>query len=383
MRGTAPQRCPSKPRLALDVPHSSVKLDTRTRVQRERAAIDWLRVESLRKRQRHCGQKPIAKGGVHLRVGATSAAFGGLQTCGGTSCPMCGPKVAAQRREDVTRAVQLWREAGNEVVMGTLTLRHHAGQSLDFLLTAVAACWKRATNGRTWARDRRRFSIAHVVRVWEVTWSPENGWHAHVHFLAFQAAGAGSDGLLESMFGRWRDEALDQGLSAPMMRAQELHRVHGHDAAVQLGLYLAKDAELGTAEDVAWEVTGGAGKYGQTYAPGVVLREAVDGDEDAARLWGEYELAMEKRRTIAWTRGMRDAFGLGAEPDPDEVAAAEDAEQVPTLTIGNRSWGQLVRSGLRWALLDVAAGGAGMADLLAWCAARGVQAWEYGGDPPD
>jgi hypothetical protein len=98
----------------------------------------------------------------------------------------------------------------------------------------------------------------------------------------------------------------------------------------RLASYFSKDAErLGaesTAESVGWEMTGGMGKRGrwESVAPMQLLDLALAGSPAAVDLWGEYELGMEGRRTVGWSRGLRDLLGIGAEVD-DEAVAAEEA----------------------------------------------------------
>lgn len=351
--------------------------------------MEWLRTHSVRRRQRACQSKPIAAA-VELRRSDDGAAFAGLQSCGSATCPNCGPSVARHRREEIEQAVRLWAEHSRPVLFGTLTLRHDRGHSLAFLLDAVAAAWKAATNGRAWARDRRDHGIRAVVRVWEVRLT-QNGWHVHVHFLAFADAGHTGDGLLASMFDRWSRAARRFGLRAPLLRAQDLHRVEGDPAAAaaSLGDYFSKDAEAAgraAPDAIALEMTAGTAKVGRySLGPGQLLERAIAEDDGAGRLWSELELAMESRRTIAWTKGARDLFGLAGERTDEEVAAElpDASEREPAVVLGGREWSRLVRAGLRGPLLAIAARQElRPADIVRWLAARGLHAW-LAAPPPE
>lgn len=365
--------------------------------RRKWALLDWLKWNSCMPRQRACQSKPRDTF-VSIDQGDGAAGFVGLQSCGSIACPHCGPKIAASRTRDVQDAVQLWQAGdGRSLAFGTLTLRHHRGQSLDSLFDAVAACWKAATNGRAWRRDRRDYGIGGYVRVFEVTHGA-HGWHVHVHFLAFLGDDASpwadveaSGGLLASMFDRWSRKAVALGLRAPLLRAQDLHRVTGdpEDTARSMGLYFAKQAAaLGAeldAESIAFEVTGGPLKKQGSRSPGDLLCMAVAGDRAAERLWGEYELAVSRRRTIGWSRGLRDLLGIGVEPDDQEAADAADVPHVHDVRVAlaGPSWSRLVRNGWRGEVLEYARTHT-PASVVAWLRARDLVAWlQAADDPPD
>lgn len=353
--------------------------------------MDFLRLESVRPRQRACQVRPTGtKVSVRNSV-KWGAGFAGLQSCGSTTCPHCGGKIASSRRDDINQATEEWRKVeGQEVAFGTLTLRHNRSQVFDFLMDSAAKCWTAATGGRQWAKDLNSYGIAGYLRVWESKWSDENGWHVHVHFLLFLNAPASTagaidqgapalDALLARMFSRWSKKAQSLGLGVPLLRAQDLHLVEGDDPDV-LGIYFAKqmaeDAK-DPAQDMAWEMAPGAGKVrGESLTPRQLLERAAGGDDDALGRWNEFELGMHKRRTIAWSKGLRDLVGLDAERTPEEIAAEEvgtDADTVVTMLKGQ--WKTIAKTpGARAGLLHVVSTAGGEAAVV-WLAARGVHAW--------
>ncbi len=341
------------------------------------ARMNFLRTESVRRRQRACQSKPT---GTYVAIdhGEAGSTFRGLQTCGSLTCPVCGPRIAATRVREVEAAVDAHRSAGGRIGFGTLTLRHHRGQSLAFLLASVSACWKAATNGRGWRRDRLEHSVQGYARVFEVTYG-RHGWHVHVHFLTFQDGDATPDGLLASMFRRWSDAAVRRGLGAPLMRAQDLHELRGASTAAQvLGLYFAKQAaELGAGDSaaIALEAAGGPLKAQGGLTPAELLDLAAAGDSAALRLWNEYELAMESARTIGWSRGLRDDLGLAAPLDDAAAAAAPPLHEHPErVEVPGPAWSLLVRTGRRGAVLEYATGHT-PGELHAWLRAQGIDAY--------
>ncbi len=346
-------------------------------------------MESLRPRQRACQSRPVGAVGVQLRRSAAAGVgFAGLQSCGSMQCPHCGSKIGAARREDITRGVTAWREGGGTILFGTLTLRHHRGQSLDALADAVSQCWSAVTTGRRWIADRKHHGLRGFVRVWETTRTPANGWHQHVHFVLFVDAGATVDTaeLLASIFGRWSRKAVSLGLAAPLLRAQDLHEVVGtaEQVAEAMGGYLSKQsqdrlavqteqASVDTAKAIGWEVAGGSGKRAKGATPLELLDEAAAGNDDALSLWHEYELAMLGRRTVAWSRGLRDLLGLDVELTDEEIAAAEaGSEDDAVVSIPAPVWRRLVREGGRGPLIVYAGDVRHSVDqIVAWCWQRG------------
>lgn len=346
--------------------------------------MDWLKRESLRDRQRRCMSRMRGRI-VQLRRGDDfGAGYAGLMACGSITCPHCGGKIAAARRDDINEAVELWRaKPGRLVLMGTLTLRHNRRQSFDALADAVSSCWKAATNGRQWRKDRERHGIRGFVRVFETTRSWLNGWHVHVHFLLFVDGAFGVPaGLLDSMFYRWAGKAVALGLDAPLLGVQDMRVVTGRDAAARLSSYFVKDAAGVThtldavqREHVGDEMSSHSSKQGRgpdSLAPMQLLDLAMTGDAYAADLWGEYELGMEGRRTVAWSRGFRDLLGMGAEPDEDEAAAVEDgASEDAVVSFTRDQWRALCQRGLRGRVLEQAAALSAF-ELFEWLAGEGL-----------
>jgi hypothetical protein len=147
--------------------------------------MDWLRQHSARHGQRFCGLS-AAVDEVTVQRSENGVHFGGLMTCNSRQCPSCGPRIAAQTRSDIERAIGNWMTApSRRLLFGTFTSRHKKGQRFDELAAAVSACWKAASNGSSWRNDRIQHGIEHYLRIFEQKWSQANGWHIHVHVLFF------------------------------------------------------------------------------------------------------------------------------------------------------------------------------------------------------
>lgn len=345
--------------------------------------LDFLRTNTRRRRQGLCLAAAFAAEVKVVSSKEGKYAYTGLQTCGSITCPACGPRISAHRREEIRMGLDSWtRGHGGKILFGTLTLRHNRTQTHDELANAIAKCWSRATGGSSWLADRKSHGIVHIIRIWETKWNPVNGWHVHVHFLLLVKDGwAVPADLLKSMFGRWRMAAIAAGLAAPMMLGSDLHEVTGDEAAEQLGTYFAKDAEMKgkqTAEQMAWEMSNSDGKIrGAGFTPGLILQLAAAGVGDFLPLFNEYELSMKKRRTIAWSRGSREDLGLDIELTDEEVTERDELQALlEHVTIPARVFRRIARTkGMRSELLDVVREFGGLTAVL-WLRRRGFEIYD-------
>ena len=365
--------------------------------------MDWLRDHSARHGQRMCGMT-AAVDEVTVNRAASGVSFGGLLTCGSRTCPNCGPRIAAQTRADIERALDNWLTTPTRRVwFGTFTIRHQIGQSFAELADAVSACWGAATGGRGWMRDRELHGIAHTLRIFEQKFSTRNGWHIHVHVLFFIEDAyldtTDHSPLLGTMFKRWASKAQALGFGVPLIRAQDLHHVERGEAIDRVARYFSK--ETTDAGSIAAEMSNAAGKQGITsLTPGQVLAWAMLGEEYVSQLWGaaserqrgrgiagmeyarliyrEFELGMKGRRSIAWSRGMREALGLDAEPTDRELAerqeAVEAAESAILVAMTGAEWRKLNRRRGRRSELAAVAATLDPFELVQWLAGCGVKA---------
>lgn len=404
--------------------------------------MDWLRVNSARHGQRMCGLSAAVdevtvqrgKNGVHfgglLTCGSRTCPSCGPRIAAATRSEIeqaidawMNPGHSNKPHGFGVAGVELERAGDAETVsnvrmskngrrlwFGTFTIRHKRGQGFAELAAAVSSAWAAATGGRGWMRDREEHGIAHYLRVFEQKWSQRNGWHIHVHVLFFVddslpwATKTEHTGLLETMFKRWAAKAVSLGMGVPLIRAQDLHEVDGAAALERVAGYFAKETTDATNEhpgSIAAEMSNGAGKQGITsLTPGQILAWAMDGEAYISQLWGaaadrqrgrgiqgqayarhlyaEFERGMKGRRTIAWSRGMREALGLGAELTDEQLAERQEAQDAATadtlVSMSGHDWRKFnARPGRRAELYAVAATLDGP-ELVSWLAGYGVQA---------
>lgn len=391
--------------------------------------MDWLRENSVRHGQRMCGMSAMVDEVTVQRTPEGRANFGGLLTCGSRTCPNCGPRIAAATRTEIEQAIAAWMPKpvvgfhdetgspahgepttlGHRLWFGTFTIRHHKGQEFAELADAVSKCWAAATGGRGWMRDREAHGIAHYLRVFEQKVSTRNGWHIHVHVLFFiddtTLEDSDHTGLLASMFKRWSRKAIALGFGVPLIRAQDLHQVDQASALDRIADYFAKettDASDAHPGSIGAEMTNAAGKQGiKSLTPGQLLAWAMEGEAYIAQLWGpasprargrglqgrefarllyrQYELGMKGRRSIAWSHGMREALGLGAELTDAELAERQERADAATrdtvVAMSGADYRKFnARPGRRSELINRAEAGASPGELVSWLAGFGVTA---------
>ena len=332
-------------------------------------------------RVKHCGRVPVVGGGIALvcsegAPGERVAGWRGLASCGSVwACPRCAAVIGQRRAAELREALERWEswDSGCAAILLTLTVRHHAGQSLREVWDGLSRAWGRLTSGRPWRRWCEQVGVVGFVRVAEVTYG-HAGWHVHLHvvLVAWSSRGAWySEGtaehFAEDLFVAWERVAAGQGVEA-VPEVQDVRPVTLADAD-RIGRYLAKHGDL-PEWDAADEVARGSVKRGRAgnRTPMQVLADALEtGDMADLAIWWEWEAGSYGRHQQTWSRGLRAHLWLDDERSDDDLAGevvdgAEgitDGEIVASLDRGDAA--VLVLTGDEWrAIRDTSA----VTDLL-------------------
>jgi hypothetical protein len=334
-------------------------------------------VSSL-ERVRKCGRVSVLPGGaVAVRLRGGVAGFAGLATCGSVwSDPVCNAKVMARRAVEVGAAVATAQARGMHVVFATFTMRHHKGQALVGLWTALASGWAKVTSGAEWVKDKGRWQIRGWLRVVEVTHGA-NGWHVHVHVLLFLEGKPSEDAvqaLHGRMFARWSRSLERQGLRAPLMIGQDAHLVTGA-ADKHLAEYFTKATD---ARRIGLEVTQTQSKAARgrhsTRTPWGLLDDVQNlGLVDSLALWHEWEQGSKGRKQLTWSVGFRKELGLLAEETDEDIAGQEHGSADDDLVlIEAEGWRHLTLVPVDLADLLTVTQGQGLAGLRRFLDVRGI-----------
>lgn len=255
--------------------------------------------------------------GVPAGDGFDKTRLGGLAVCGSHLCPVCGPRVANQRTDEI-RAVLDHAGLSPDIwpVMVTLTVAHKNGDGLERLSHGIKSALRR------WKQHRRykaaRPQIAGTVAAFEATHG-RNGWHPHHHVILLVRAPSLSRAMrvVASLRAAWTVSLESEGLSC----GRAGFKATRADKAMR---YLAK-----------WDVASEAGqshrKEGKQggRSPAQLLRDGYAGDRRAAALWAEWATAMKGRSLLRFSPGLRDWAGLSTVSDEEAAEPkAEDAERL-------------------------------------------------------
>lgn len=327
-------------------------------------------------RVRACGRVTHTGGGPTLRVADTDtgrvAGLAGLQSCGSVwACPVCARKIGARRAEEIRHVVSGAFAQGGGAVLVTLTLRHHAGQSLRASWDAARYAWSRVTSGRRYAAECERFGLLGWAAVVEVTHGAEHGWHPHLHVLVLfdrPVSEQTAEVMAMRWWMRWEAALVRKGYTAVANRGGLDARLITPDdsAGSALGTYLSK---------LAHEVTGGHTKDGRhgNRTPFAILRDGLaTGLADDIEAWWAWEQASHGRKQLTWSRGTRDRFGLG-DDQTDEEIAKEDLASDDLIGLPSETW-RTVRP-IAEQLLTVAEIG-GLEAACRWLTRRGLE-WTW------
>lgn len=305
-----------------------------------------------RERVAHCQRTP-AGSAVAVVLKGKAAAFFGLQQCGSVwFCPVCSPRIGAERRNELNRLLKWARRQGLIPILMTLTARHTRDDALVTLTEGVKGAKKRLHQSKIW----RALPIAGHVTATELPCG-RNGWHLHFHVLILVAAP--TEAVAIAITERCRD-AWASALSHEGLECNE----HGFDlrGAAEAGDYVAK---WGAAEELALsgEKLADVADADKGRTPWQLLAIATGLIEDlifsaahARAKWLEYAHVFKGRRQLVWSPGLKAKAGISERTD-EEIAAATEASELhePGQEIGRltrEEWRAVVRKGLRMTLLE-------------------------------
>lgn len=289
---------------------------------------------SSNSRCRKCGRVTVtADGRVGVRANGDSVGYAGLSTCGSVwACPVCNSRIQSVRRLEVGVALANLHANGGGAAFGAITVRHHAGQRLDSLLTGLTYGIARIGQDKTVRSLRAEMGYIGRIQALEVTFGA-NGWHPHRHPLPMFSTPPTEGQLIDlhlAEFRAFRAGVVKKGFESPLDVAQVLMPV-SPDSGAALGDYFAKSQY--STQGVAFEVTSTQTKNGKkgSRTPWELLESArIMGDADDLDRWNEYEEALRGKRALTFSRGLRDLLGVGKEATDEDIADSEVGDRNDT-----------------------------------------------------
>lgn len=249
----------------------------------------------------------------------SEASYSGIFQCGSIwSCPICAPKIAADKGKEIGTIIDGAIENGLMLVMVSLTARHDIGMSLKAFKKSFKAAWRDFTNRRSWKRFKKHFGVLHWIANREVLYG-ENGWHYHMHFvLLIKKSVIAQADALENIQAELESEWLHvlarhdlEGLPGIGLKVT----AHGDIKAaylVKLGLSQSEGID-----DLQYEIAGGMNKArGRTVWD--LLRLARYGDVAAEKRYVEYVREMQGDNWITTSHGLKDLAATWETEEPEE-----------------------------------------------------------------
>lgn len=298
--------------------------------------------------------------GVEVRYNpaSCSAHYRGLQTCGSVwHCPVCAAKISEQRRDELARLVEKHVAAGGSVWMTTYTVSHKKTTDLADLVANFLAARRKMRQGRRGIRLREGFQVVGTVSVLEVTWSPANGWHPHVHELVFSSDPNMSPvGYEKAARSAWRDAASAHGLTM---------NAHGFRIDRTFGAVADYIAKFGhEPEGKPWgvesEISKGHTKQARSkdgMTPFALLGAAADGLAWAAPLWQEFCRVFKGRKQLNYSAGLKAMYQEEETTDEDLTHQGETSEALTLAELTPGQWDAIVEVRGRGSLLELARSG--------------------------
>lgn len=344
---SASLRAGSQP--APDFSNSTIKVSLTSKQRRyklQAAAAELLPDE----RVAWCSQR-LVEGARYVDVCTHQggAHYAGLAVCGSIwSCPVCAARVAAKRREELSKALERWQ---GSAVMATLTLAHERDDTLDELLDALRDSWRRMKSGAWWQGIRAKYQLRAYVTALETTWSPAHGWHVHLHCLFFS-------GLLEARFDAHGFESELYSRYVMHLERHERWASSEHGVHVRIGDRAAGDYVAKLDYELTHAAVTKNGRGGMSPMQ-LLERYAEDGAGWAGLLFVEYVKCFSGRKQLTYSHGARQVLGLDEEQTDEELASAEEeqADSQVLISLTLQQFKRVYRAGKRAELLEVATAG--------------------------
>lgn len=160
-----------------------------------------------------------------------------LVRCDSSSCAWCARARSEQDRHELSIAIAQAEKRGWYPVLLTFTLSHHIGDKLTDLERGLRTAFDRVFSGRWYQDFKHEWFMIGKITARETT-RGENGWHPHLHVLAFfeREYDDLSIAAMEQYIGRqWREKLQMGGFSASLE-----HGVFASTGKSDIAAYIAK-----------------------------------------------------------------------------------------------------------------------------------------------
>ena len=249
---------------------------------------------------------------VYRNPDTQKAYYSAVETCGNVkSCPVCAPRIMAQRSTEIRHAVHSWlnESPDNTCYLLTLTFSHSVNDRLDSLLVAFSDAVQRFWRNGSVKRAFSGFGYRGRITSLEIQYSRINGFHPHQHVLIFCKKGFYNVDALKTHWITALDYSGLKGISD-----------------IALTLFEARSAEQYLTK-ISSEMAMGNLKQGRGsghFSPMQVLSEACRGESWAESVFAEYYSSTRSIHSLYWSKYLKQYFGISDKNDFEISQSSDD-----------------------------------------------------------
>lgn len=335
----------------------------------QKRAHKWMRKAALveifgRKHRVACCHRNPIKEATDIQVWAKLGAYlpghyVGLQTCAlPWLCPICSPKIAERRANEIQQAMGQCLAQGGQVLMPTFTIPHGRQDPLSDTLRLIKDALRWMVSHRQYKQLQSRLGVQGRIIATEINHGEANGWHPHFHELwFFEGSGVDAAQLEKDLHVLWVAACHKFGLGTPSRK----HGVVVQDGS-RAASYVAKmgDKPWTLADEMA-KANAKKGRrsnrsFWQLIDCYMDENATTQHRNRAKQLIREYAEATKGRKVLTWTQGLKKRYAVTDMTD-EELAAQQEEEAVFIADIPLPDWRIVIRHRLEAVILDVCLNG--------------------------
>lgn len=265
-----------------------------------------------------CGN-PIDFGEIEIYLDDRGHEYHNHKSCKSWACPVCAPKRAYSRADEIADALLAAHERGYTCFFVTFTVPHRKAHSSRYVIDKLNACYNRFLQLRAIREVKKKYGYVGAIKCLDYTLT-DNGTHAHLHTLFFFDTAA-----------EWLE--LMQELARTFLKSYV--GVVKRETGKELNQHKGFNIEL---IDLGADDAQGARRAAR-YAAKAISVYCADGDkekssktpfdllksgstDDDAALFLDFYRGQKGRRHIVFSRGLRAVLGIEKHEDERRPAVA-------------------------------------------------------------
>jgi hypothetical protein len=284
------------------------------------------------------------------------AHYGNLMVCGSVwTCPVCASKISERRKSELIQGFNNWTGG---LIMVTLTIRHNKKDKLAESLAVIDRAYKLLTHGRKWQEFKKEFGIVGSVSNLEITYSENNGWHPHKHIVYLVKNKCNVNSFDRILSARWIDYLKvsgGSGLSGIAMKCEEVTSKKDRVAEYISAHEKEPKKELWTIESELTKAYYKSSSSFWSFLDDWIMD--VTTFKEKQKLIKEYAACTRGRRSVVFSRGLRDMLNIGQDKNDLEISQEQEENSELLITLAREIWKEVVKKNKRGELLKVASSG--------------------------